>query len=306
MNLSEDRAVAVANFIKLGQSLGIETATFRSELGLFEGFLNDDVIFKYSLLDGYPWSYALQDFLVTKIFRDSTGAYAGTYVDVGANIGLIVIPIAEKTGLQCYAFEPEPGNYSLLCRNIAAHQVEALIKTYPLALFSEKTLLPFELSSRNYGDHRIRPNQPSQVEKVYGEEKRQIIRVKAEKLDEILAAQQLEKPIVVKVDIQGGEVHFARGAARFLQSVDYLVMECWPYGLSYSGDTLDSFLEIMGQFPFAAAIGLVDRVRSVQVNLQPVEQVIKEIQDAVNLAQIDPDQEINIVCSKHPRFPADM
>lgn len=321
MNFHEDRAEAVANFIKLGLALGIETATFRGELGVFEGYLNDDVIFKYSLLDGYPWSYALQDFLLTKIFRDSTGAYGGTYVDVGANIGLIVIPIAEKGGIQCYAFEPEPNNYALLCRNVVAHQVESLIKTFPLALFSEKTSLPFELCARNYGDHRIRPNQPAQVQQVYEEQNRQLIRVNAEKLDDLLdagalpKAQQLKKPVVLKVDVQGAEVHFARGASRFLQAVDYLVIECWPYGLAYFGDQLDVFLAIIEQFPFAAAVDFVDRVRSVHFELKPTEQIVQQIRAAVqpykrsdsclNPAQLDPDQEINIVCSRQPYFPAD-
>lgn len=305
MNFSTDRAEAVANFIKLGRSLGVETATFSGELGLFEGFLYDDVIFKYSMIDGYPWSYALQNFLLTKIFRDCASAYAGTYVDVGANTGLIIIPIAEKAGIQCYAFEPEPSNYALLCRNIALHQVESLIKTYPIALFSKKTLIPFELSARNSGDHRIRLEQPAKVVPGYDQEKHSITQVRAEKLDDMLDVDQLPKPVVLKVDIQGAEVHFCQGATRFLQGVDYLVIECSPYCLSFFGDQFDNFLAIIGQFPFAAVVDFVDRVRTVDFELKPAAQIIQQIRDAVNPAQIDPDQEFNIICSRQPCFPVD-
>ena len=53
------------------------------------------------MIDGYPWSYALHNFLLTNIFCDNRGIY----VDVGANIGFLVIPIAERARIQCYAFD---------------------------------------------------------------------------------------------------------------------------------------------------------------------------------------------------------
>lgn len=298
----QSRSQLVKKFIESGLALGIETATFQGEdLGLFEGYLKDDVIFKYSLLDGFTWSYAVQDFLLKKIFIDQRG----TYIDVGANIGLITIPVAEKGKIKCYAFEPEPNNYKLLRRNILAHNVESLIETYSIALFSEKTQLHFEVCSRNYGDHRIKPNQNSEIKEYYNEESRQIINVNAERLDDVLDLRQLNSPIVLKVDIQGSEIQFFRGAEKSLELVDYLIVEYWPYGILYFGDTLESFLEILRKFPFAAFVGLFDRVRSVTVELKPVEQVIEAIRAEVNPKNIDPDQEINIVCSRHPTFPSE-
>lgn len=303
VSANNSRAALVKNFIESGLALGIETATFSGgELGLFEGYLKDDVIFKYSVLDGFPWSYAVQDFLIKKIFINAKG----TYIDVGANIGLITIPVAEKGKIKCHVFEPEPNNYKVLCRNILAHNVESLIKTYAIALFSKKTILQFEVCSRNYGDHRVKPEQNSQLKEQYNEGDRQVINVNAEKLDDVLDFKQLESPIVLKLDIQGSEVQFFRGAEKSLELVDYLIVEYWPYGILYSGDSLESFLEVIKQFPFAAYVGLVDRVKSITVELQPIEEIIKTIRAEVDLNNIDPDQEINLVCSRTPTFPIDI
>lgn len=168
----QSRYQLVKQFIELGLTLEIETATFQgADLGVFEGYLKDDVIFKYSVLDGFPWSYAVQNFLLKKIFMNSKGSY----IDVGANIGLITIPVAERGQIKCYAFEPEPNNYKLLRRNILAHHVESLIETYAIALFSEKTTLQFELCFRNYGDHRVKPHQASELKEQYNEGNRQVI-----------------------------------------------------------------------------------------------------------------------------------
>lgn len=122
----------------------------------------------------------------------------------------------------------------------------------------------------------------------------------------MLDFRQLESPIVLKVDIQGSEIQFFREAEKSLGFVDYLIVEYWPYEILYCGDSLESFLEVVRQFPFAAFVGLVDRVRSITVELQPVEQVIEMICTAVDPKDIDPDQEINLVCSRTPTFPADL
>jgi hypothetical protein len=37
----------------------------------------------------------------------------GTYIDVGANIGLTIIPVARNPNVHCLAFEPEPVNFNL-------------------------------------------------------------------------------------------------------------------------------------------------------------------------------------------------
>jgi len=300
MVASEDRSAAVANFVKLGLALGVETATFESELGRFEGYLRDEVIFKYSLLDGFTWSYSLQDFLLTKLFPNKIG----TYIDVGANIGLVVIPVAEKGGIQCYAFEPEPSNYALLRRNIVAHHVESLIQTYPIALFSKKTTLPFEICYRNFGDHRIRPNQPANVQEAYREAERKVIAVQAERLDDVLDASQLEKPIVMKVDIQGAEVQFFKGATKFLPFVDYLVIEYSPYMIQYLGDNPESIFEIVQQFPFASTVDTFDRVRSVEIALKPIEQVLESVRIMFDLKHIDPEQAVDIICSRTSVLPS--
>ena len=42
-------------------------------------------------------------------FFDKAGR--GTFLDIGANIGLTTIPVARRANVACHAFEPEPENF---------------------------------------------------------------------------------------------------------------------------------------------------------------------------------------------------
>ena len=43
---------------------------------------------------------------------------SGTYLDIGANIGLTTIPIARNHRVRCHSFEPDPGLFVHLLENI--------------------------------------------------------------------------------------------------------------------------------------------------------------------------------------------
>ena len=57
--------------------------------------------------------------LFSSFFSESHG---GTYLDIGANIGLTTIPIAQLPGVQCVAFEPAPENF----RNLSSQRSSKL------------------------------------------------------------------------------------------------------------------------------------------------------------------------------------
>ena len=61
------------------------------------------------------WAPQLQSLLRT-CFKSG-----GTFIDVGANIGLTLVPVASNRSVRCYGFEPEPLNFSYLARNVAAN-----------------------------------------------------------------------------------------------------------------------------------------------------------------------------------------
>jgi FkbM family methyltransferase len=56
--------------------------------------------------------------LFSNFFQANDG---GTYLDIGANIGLTTIPIAQLPDVQCIAFEPAPENFRNVQANVRAN-----------------------------------------------------------------------------------------------------------------------------------------------------------------------------------------
>ena len=235
-------------FYRIGRLLGVRSFTYMGGLGLFEGSMNDNMVHRLYLRYG-TWATCLQ-YLLSTLFANGPG----TFIDIGANIGLTTIPIAMvNRKIDLYAFEPESNNYLFLRRNIIGNAVELKIKTYNLALFSENCTLDMELSSDNMGDHRVRRQPITNLDgNSYNEITRRTVKIQARKLDSVLNGPDLIKPIILKVDTQGAEVQVFSGATNLLAEVDYLIVEYWPYGLQRMGDTTDSFLKIIKQFPWGA------------------------------------------------------
>jgi FkbM family methyltransferase len=190
--------------------------------GPFEGSIDDEVVHGHYRREG-TWAPELLELLVDGLFA----AGRGTFLDVGANIGLVSIPLVERRGVRCLAFEPEPRNHRWLERNIARHGLESLFRTFEVALHSENETLCLELSAANFGDHRLRGR---------------------------VDPEELPRPIVAKVDTQGAEVQVLRGASRSLPLIDHLICEYWPYGLHRMGDSAELLGEILKGFPFGAVL----------------------------------------------------
>ena len=150
-------------------------------------------------------------------------------VDVGANIGAICIPaMLQGFVKRAVAIEPQPTNCQLLRANIAINglfdQIEVVERA---ASFSDGDLLTLELSSDNWGDHRIsRSRSPG----LYGEAERAHISVPSIKLDSLSGIQPGAR-FLLWMDIQGYEGHALRGAERLLAEAPPLVFEFWPYGM---------------------------------------------------------------------------
>jgi FkbM family methyltransferase len=209
--------------------------------GVFEGAAEDHVVMdEYRRLG--TWAPDLVSLIVTRLFAGG----AGTFIDVGANIGLVAIPVIERTAARGVAFEPEPRNFGLLSRNVARHNLAERIECHELACHSASDRLPLALSPDNLGDHRLQRGAPM------GD--RQIIEVSTTRLDDVLRGRELPRPIVLKVDAQGSEVGVFQGAPETLARSDFVVTEYWPEGIVAHGDSAQTFADIMRGFPFAAVL----------------------------------------------------
>lgn len=228
------------------RSAGIRSFQYDGRLGTFQGAAEDKGVFLQYVLND-DWAPEIQS-LLGNLFP----AGVGTYLDIGANIGLTTIPIGRNTGLTCHAFEMEEQNYLFLTYNVWANGVTANVRAYHYALFSENTELEMEISEENRGDHRVRL--ASAAANAYGERDRRTRKVPARRLDSILAKEDLVAPVVLKVDVQGAEVDVLRGAGDLLSEVDYIILEFWPYGLARLGHAPEELFALLDGFTFGAVL----------------------------------------------------
>ena len=223
-------------FWMLAERFGVEEVVARGELGRVEGKIDDPIVFGRYLRSG-RWSPHLVQFLEACF----AGAQSGTFIDIGANIGLISLAVSRLGHVDCLCFEPEPENMALLRRNLERNGVEHA-QLFPIALHSEETRLSFELSAVNRGDHRIRMG-PSAEGAAPEDADRTVIEVEARPLDAVLAGSSLKQPIVVKSDAQGAEVAIWEGARETCARADAMVIEFWPQGIERMGHTVERLLD---------------------------------------------------------------
>ncbi|WP_446811754.1 FkbM family methyltransferase [Methylomonas sp. 2BW1-5-20] len=288
-------------FRMAARRLNVLSYTCSGELGTYEGYIEDKWVFPGYLFNR-TWEPVLQEILSDHIFQKGHG----TYIDIGANIGLTSIPLAIKKDISIYSFEPEPNNYLLLHKNIAANSVESKVTAINCALYSEQATLDFELSNENLGDHRIRAFSSLQQKNVYGETGRRVIKVKAEKLDTILDPKNLLSPIVIKLDTQGAELQVLKGAEHFLKKVDYLILEFWPYGLLQLGCCPDELIKVVQQFPYGAIYERNQDSTNFAPCLIPVNKIIEEMKNMIDdNTKIDTPmqtKDMDIIFSRHPHL----
>ncbi|MET0606295.1 MAG: FkbM family methyltransferase, partial [Beijerinckiaceae bacterium] len=160
---------------------------------------------------------------VVGAFFDARGG--GSYIDIGANIGLTTIPIARRGNVSCLAAEPDPTNFRNLTANVALNCPHGKVTLHQRAIFDRDDLLDFELCEGNLGDHRIRASaaRPGAL----GEDKRKVVQVKATTLDGVVS--DAGSPLAVKIDTQGCEPFVFDGGRRTLAKAELIHFEWWPY-----------------------------------------------------------------------------
>ncbi|MDH5674008.1 MAG: FkbM family methyltransferase [Myxococcales bacterium] len=234
------------------------------EYGLFEGSSDDAVVFDSYRRDG-TWSPTLVSLLTDQLL--SSG---GSFIDVGANIGLVSVPVAERTPTRCHAFEPEPKNCALLRRNVARHGLQQRIQVHPVALDRHTGRVQLALSPDNSGDHRLLDESHAPP----GPPPDSCITVTATTLDEALERAPLKPPIVVKIDSQGAELRVLTGGRRLLPRIDFLILEYWPAGLVRLGDDANELLSLLrSQFSHGAILEQQQPPRA----LEPIEAMLDNL-----------------------------
>jgi FkbM family methyltransferase len=142
--------------------------------------------------------------LIRRLLREGM-----TFVDVGANKGdftLLAGKLVGATG-RVISIEPEPENYSYLCRSIELSGYRN-VKTFALALSDSEGSAKLRLAPTS-GGHTLASEQ-----KIGNN----TIPVETTTLDSLLARCGIDKVDVIKIDVQGWELQVLRGAHRTLDS----------------------------------------------------------------------------------------
>ena len=165
------------------------------------------------------------------------------FLDLGANIGYYTVLASRACGPagSVIAFEPEPGNYELLERNIALNGLSNVTAVQAAASDRSGTTQLF-LSDDNQGDHRLYRND--------GRERSVDVPMVA--LDEWFANRS-PRLDVVKMDTQGFEAQIVRGMHGLIEANRahlHVIVEFWPFGLQGAGSDAESLIALLERWPF--------------------------------------------------------
>ena len=170
------------------------------------------------------------------------------FLDVGANTGLFVLPIAELVGSdgQVLAFEPAPDAADLLRSAARARGVLSRISLYEMALSDEVGSLAL----------RADPAHPDDTTKrsLFIDDGPVVAEVPIRPLDELVDSGIVELPHgieAVKIDVEGAEVRVLRGMHRTLERhrPRMMVIETIERHLNRAGSSVadvDRFMRDLG------------------------------------------------------------
>jgi len=157
----------------------------------------------------------------------------GTFVDVGAHVGLFTLPAARHVGDSgtVLAFEPDPDNRRLLEANIERNELSHIVEVIPAAVAAEDGTATLHRSAWNTGDHRL----------LGAPRGRRGVRVDVVALGPLLEQRGLQVD-AIKIDVQGAESRVVRGLGR-PEPLPSLLMEYSPSMVADAGDDPASLLE---------------------------------------------------------------
>lgn len=158
------------------------------------------------LMDGYE--HETSSFLAN-VYEE------GSILDIGANIGLISIPLAKKLASRSpriFAFDPIPGNYDALVSHIELNGLKGVITPFHCALGENDTtaFISVEMESRGTtGTGNILPES--------FEFDRTPVTVRS--VDSMLRETRLPDDIsLIKIDTDGYDLYVLRGSSELLRS----------------------------------------------------------------------------------------
>lgn len=260
---------------RLAKNLGVASFVVSGKRGRFEGATTDEVVHQFYFERG-DWAPRYQELLLG-IFREGQGLY----FDIGANIGLTIVPLASRTNVRCIGFEPVPETFLLLQKNLLSAGVSSRVSVFNVALTDRKSHLQMEISDSNMGDSRVRVDSDfASTQDRYGESRRETVFVQGERFDSLVDRAEFDGPgpCFMKLDVQGAEVRVLRGVGALLNKLDFLYVEYWPYGMRRAGDSPEELIGFLRGFPYGIVFDDETTSDLESLQLRPSEEVFRRLE----------------------------
>jgi FkbM family methyltransferase len=236
--------------------------------------------------------------LTLRVFEPSELAFFQKYchgdmtlVDIGANVGLYTALAMHQLDAKgrIVTFEPHPGTYTFLQKNITANQpfdtappsedkqddakacprVDAL----NMAATPEPSQTELRLNPENRGDNRL--YQGTYQGKI---EEWETLPVEGRPVDDVLAELGIDEVNFVKIDIQGYEQNAISGFQKTLTRSQKVILmsEFWPKGLKEAGGGATEYLQMLTDVGFRL-YELKEKPRGVVIPLEDWDRLIARL-----------------------------
>ena len=161
-----------------------------------------------------------------------------TVIDIGGNIGIFSIKAAlHAKGVRVVAYEPVPGNFAMLKKNIAANRAD-LVEVHQLAVAGNPGEFDLYYEENNTGQGLFTPHHQADTK---------MIRIRCTTLANIFMDEHIERCDFLKIDCEGAEEDILFNAPKGLfPKIKSMTIE-WHDNLSKHGfEHFKEFLEKAG------------------------------------------------------------
>lgn len=133
-------------------------------------------------------------------------------IDVGANIGMLALPLARKVGAsRVVAFEPDPANRSRLVRHLALNGLDQVRVEHHGLGNEARTHRLYQVVGSNAGMNRI-------VLDEQGSDRFPFTEIQVARLDDLWPGLGLDRVDLLKIDVEGFEHEVLKGAEGTLRA----------------------------------------------------------------------------------------
>ena len=163
-----------------------------------------------------------------------------TVVDIGAGIGDFCIHATYgNPEVKLYAFEPYPGSYALLQRNLSLNGIENVI-AYQKAVWSRTSELQLDLTPGEPLQFNSQETLPETTGRV-------TVSVEAVSLEDVISAEKINKVDLLKMDCEGAEYEILLSTpASTFEMIERIIMEYHDVDAEHTHLVLIGYLEAQG------------------------------------------------------------